>query len=194
VATDEEARAARDAKLDALHEQLAGAVEQLVSGDDWRRALEFAARFRSRSFGNTLLIWSQHLDAYEAGRVPDPEPTYVAGYKHWQVLGRQVAKGQAGYQIVAPVTGRFATTTPQDADSWRRLGRFEKPRPGEVVRSRMVGAKPACVWDVSQTTGDPIPERPTPRLPAGGARGPDPRREWSYGLCGVHGPGADEHG
>jgi len=169
VATDEEARAARDAKLDALHERLTGAVDQLVSGDDWRRALEFAARFRSRSFGNTLLIFVQHLDAFEQGLVPDPEPSYVAGYKQWQALGRQVTKGQPGYQIMAPVMGRFATSTPQDAESWRRLSRFEKPKPGEVVRSRMVGAKPAYVWDVSQTTGDPIPERPTPTLLEGEA-------------------------
>lgn len=169
MATDEETRAARDAKLDALHERLTDAVGQLVSEDDWRRALEFAARFRSRSFGNTLLIFVQHLDAFEQGRVPDPEPTYVAGYKQWQTLGRQVAKGQPGYQIMAPVTGRFATSTPQDAESWRRLGRFEKPKPGEVVRSRMVGAKPAYVWDVSQTTGDPIPERPAPTLLKGEA-------------------------
>ena len=169
MATTEEQRAARDAKLDALHERLTSAVEQLVSGDDWRRALEFAARFRSRSFGNTLLIWAQHLDAFEKGLVPDPEPAYLAGYKQWQTLGRQVSKGQPGYQILAPVTGRFATPTPHDATSWRRLGRFEKPQPGEVVRSRMVGAKPAYVWDVSQTSGDPIPERPIPRLLEGEA-------------------------
>lgn len=164
MATNEEARAIRDAKLDELHGRLVDAVAHLISGDDWRRALEFAARFRSRSFGNTLLIWLQHLDAYEVGRVPNSEPSYVAGYKQWRTLGRQVAKGQAGYQIVAPVMGRFATSTPQDSESWRRLGRFEKPKPGEIVRSRMVGAKPAYVWDVSQTTGEPIPERPTPRL------------------------------
>ncbi len=169
MATGEETRAARDAKLDALHERLTAAVEQLVSDDDWRRALEFAARFRLRSFGNTLLIFVQHLDAFEKGLVPDPEPTYVAGYKQWQSLGRQVSKGQPGYQIMAPVTGRFATSTPQDAESWRRLGRFEKPKPGEVVRSRMVGAKPAYVWDISQTTGGPYPERPTPVLLEGEA-------------------------
>ncbi|MBD8053571.1 ImmA/IrrE family metallo-endopeptidase [Rhodococcus ruber] len=160
MATDDEARAARDAKLDALHERLTDAVEALVSGDDWRQALEFAARFRARSFRNTLLILAQHEEAFEQGRVPGPEPSYVAGYKQWQALGRQVAKGQPGYMIFAPVTGRFASSTPQDAGSWRRLERFEKPKPGEVVRSRMVGAKPAYVWDVSQTTGDPIPERP----------------------------------
>ena len=169
MATDEAARATWDAKLDALHEKLAGAVEQVVSGDDWRRALEFAARFRSRSFGNTLLIWAQHLDAHDAGRVPEPDPTYVAGYKQWQSLGRQVDKGQPGYMIFAPVTGRFASSSPSDPESWRRLDRFEKPKPGEVVRFRMVGAKPAYVWDVSQTSGGPVPERPRPVLLEGEA-------------------------
>jgi hypothetical protein len=169
MATTEEARAARDAKLDALHERLTGAVGQLVSGDDWKRALEFAARFRSRSFNNTLLIWAQHLDAFEQGRVEVAEPSYVAGFKQWQSLGRQVVKRQAGYMIYAPVMGRFATFTPADAGSWRRLGKFEKPQPGEAVRSNIVGARPAYVWDVSQTSGDPIPERPSPVLLEGEA-------------------------
>lgn len=169
MATQDEARAAREAKLEELHARLASAVDRVVSGDDWRRAVEFAARFRSRSFGNTLLIFTQHLDAFEKGRVPDPEPSYVAGYKQWLSLGRQVAKRQPGYMIFAPVTGRFASSTPQDAESWRRLDRFEKPRPGETVRSQMVGARPAYVWDVSQTTGDPIPKRASPRLLEGEA-------------------------
>ncbi len=169
MTADEETPAARDLKLDALHERLASAVEELVTGDDWKRAVEFAGRFRSRSFGNTLLIWAQHLDGFEQGRVQAPEPSYVAGYKQWQTLGRQVEKGQPGYMIFAPVTGRFASTTPQDPASWRRLGRFEKPKPGEAVRSRMVGAKPAYVWDASQTAGDLIPERPVPVMLEGEA-------------------------
>ncbi len=79
MATREEARAEREAKLAALHEKLAGAVDQLVSGEDWACALAFTARFRSRSFNNTLLIWVQHQAAFEAGRVPVPVPSYVAG-------------------------------------------------------------------------------------------------------------------
>ncbi|TDO87867.1 ArdC-like ssDNA-binding domain-containing protein [Enemella evansiae] len=169
MATRQEAREAREAKLDELHERLTGAVEQLVSGPDWARALAFAARFRSRSFNNTLLIWVQHQGAYAQGRVPEPFPSYVAGYKQWQALGRQVEKGQPGYQILAPVTGRFASANPADAESWRRLGKGEKPRAGEVVRSKMVGVRPAYVWDASQTTGDPIPEPPAPRLLEGQA-------------------------
>ena len=82
----------RYSNLERLHEQLTSAVSQIVAGEDWKCALAFATRFRSRSFANTLLIWAQHLDAFEQGRVSAPEPTYVAGYKQWQSLGRQVEK------------------------------------------------------------------------------------------------------
>ena len=165
----EEARVAREAKLDGLQERLVGAVDGLVTGEDWQRAMTFAARFRSRSFNNTLLIWSQHLDAFDSGRVSVAEPSYVAGFRQWQTLGRQVDKGQSGYMIFAPVTARFASATPADAASWRRLERGEKPRAGEVSRSKVVGVKPAYVWDVSQTSGDPIPEHPMPVLLEGEA-------------------------
>ncbi|PAK94806.1 hypothetical protein B8X04_12415, partial [Brevibacterium casei] len=53
MATRQEAREVREAKLDELHKRLTSAVEQLVSGRDWARALAFAARFRSRRAGRT---------------------------------------------------------------------------------------------------------------------------------------------
>ena len=159
----------RDAKLEALHAQLTSAVEALVSGEDWKRALTFAAQFRSRSFNNTMLISAQHYAAYGEGRVPEPTPTYVAGFHQWLSLGRHVEKGQRGYGILAPVTARFASQSPADAASWHRLGRGEKPAPGEVVRSKLIGLKPTHVWDVSQTTGAPVPELPRPNLLQGEA-------------------------
>ncbi|WP_157001157.1 ArdC family protein [Agromyces laixinhei] len=169
-----------EAKLAALHEHLFASVETLVTGDEWKRALEFAARFRTRSFNNTLLIWWQHEAAYRQGRVPDPMPMYVAGFKQWQTLGRRVIAGQRGYMIFAPLTARFATSFPIDADSWRRLGRNERPRAGEIVRTRMVGVRPAYVWDVSQTDGRPLPELPTPHL----LRGEAPPGLWD-GLAAI---------
>jgi hypothetical protein len=162
-------RAARQAKLDALSDRLEQAVGQLVTGDDWLRAVAFAARFRSRSFTNTLLIYRQHAEAYEQGRVPDPEPTYVAGFRQWQCLGRCVVKGQSGYVIRCPVTARFASADPSNRESWRRLGRGEQPHPGEQVETKLIGVKPGYVWDVSQTDGDPVPERPQPMLVDGHA-------------------------
>lgn len=163
------AREARDAKLDALHEQLTAAVELLVTSADWVRAMEFATHFGSRSFKNTLLIWIQHFEAYEAGRVPEPTPTYVAGFSQWQRLGRQVIKGQSGYAIFAPVMARFASSSPADPESWRRLARRERPSPGEALRTRMVGVRPAHVWDISQTSGPAIADIPQPELLTGRA-------------------------
>lgn len=129
----------RDAKLDALQAKLTEAVEQLVTGEDWQHALEFVARFRARSLNNTMLIWIQHAVAYAEGRVPDPNPTYVAGFKQWQSLGRHVMNGQTGYQILAPVTARMASHDPNNPGGWHPLRRGEKPgdcpAPGEVVRA-----------------------------------------------------------
>jgi hypothetical protein len=162
-------RSEREAKLEALHERLTAAVESLASGEDWIRAMTFAARFRSRSFANTLLIHAQHAERYAAGSVTEPWPSYVAGFRQWESLGRSVNRGQRGYMIQAPVTARFASATPSDADSWRRLGFKERAKPGEVVRSKLVNVKPAYVWDVCQTSGDPVPDRPAPRLLEGQA-------------------------
>lgn len=75
----EDQQAAREARLDELHDKLTTAVDQLVSGEDWKRALAFAANFRSRSFNNTLLIWAQHAAAYERGLVPKPTPSVRGG-------------------------------------------------------------------------------------------------------------------
>jgi len=161
--------AAREEKLEALHQKLTESVGALVTGDDWKRALEFAAKFRSRSFNNTMLIYVQHHAAFEQGRVPHPTPTYVAGFRQWMSLNRAVLKGQSGYAILAPVTARFASSNPSDPDSWHRLGRGEKPGYGEAVRSKLIGLKPAYVWDVSQTDGAAIPETPHPTLLQGAA-------------------------
>lgn len=168
MAATEDVQATREAKLDALEERITRSVHELVTGDDWRRAMEFAAKFRTRSFNNTLLIWAQHMEAYEQGRVPTPTPTWVAGYEDWKKLGRWAEKG-GGYQIRGPVKARYASATPNDPASWRRLAKRETPRPGEVVRRRMVGVVPAWVWDVSRTHGAPLPELPNPVLPEGEA-------------------------
>ncbi len=169
MTTQVRGRAAREARLEALQEQLSESVAALATGEDWKRALTFAAQFRGRSFGNSMLIAAQHFAAYNEGRVPDPMPTYVAGFHQWLSLGRSVAKGQHGYGILAPVTGRFASFTPDDPNSWRRLARNEKPSPGEHARTRMIGVKPTYVWDISQTAGDPVPELPRPVLLQGQA-------------------------
>ena len=167
--TPEEAALAREEKLAEFGEKIERAVERLVTGDDWIRAIAFAAQFRSRSFLNTIAIYLQHQEAHGKGLVPESMPTYVAGFKQWQLLGRQVAKGQPGYMIQAPVTATFASADPASGE-WRRLERNERPRTGEHVSRRLVGVKPAYVWDVTQTNSEgPVPVRPMPKLLEGEA-------------------------
>lgn len=165
--TRDQKAADRQAKLDALHERLTDAVQALVTGDDWQRAMAFAAKFRRYSFGNCMLLYSQSLAAYDAGLLPEPYPRYVAGYRAWQSLGRQVRAGSRGFQILAPITARVAMA---DDGSYRRLDKGEKPAPGETVTTRMVLARPTTVFPAEYTDGDaPIPEAPSPRLLQGEA-------------------------
>jgi antirestriction protein ArdC len=157
-------------RVDEAYGVLAAAVSDLVTGPDWARAMRFAARFRSRSFKNCLLIWKQHRQAFYQGLIDAPEPTWVAGFRQWQTLGRTVIKGQHGYRIFAPVTRRLASAEPSDpAGQWRRLAKGERPRAGESVRATMIGVKTATVFDICQTDGKPLPEVLVPRVVTGQA-------------------------
>ncbi len=158
---------ASDRALERASQALETGVAELVSGQDWLRAVAFAARFRSRSFANTLRIWVQHSQAYAEGRVAEPYPSLVAGYTDWQKLGRWPT--QQGYVIHAPRTARFAV--PATGGEPRQLRKGEKPRAGETVRERIVGVKPVHVFDVSQTDGAPVPTQPRPVLLTGQAPG-----------------------
>jgi hypothetical protein len=55
--------------------------------------LAFTARFHRYSLNNQMLIYLQC-----------PHATYVAGYRSWQELGYQVARGEKGIRILAPRT------------------------------------------------------------------------------------------
>ncbi len=88
--------AAREAKLEALQQQLTAAVSALVTGEDWKRALEFAAKFRSRSFNNTMLIYVQHFNAFQQGRVPEPNQVRADGFTKLRLLATREATPRLG--------------------------------------------------------------------------------------------------
>ena len=82
---------------------------------------------------------------------------------------RSVPRGRWRVPVRSPYKARFASATPDDPMSWRRLAKGEKPKAGEAVRRRMAGVVPAFVWDVSRTHGAPVPELPSPKLLTGEA-------------------------
>jgi hypothetical protein len=165
---DHEARLA--GKVAAAQEVLEAEVASLVTGDDWLRFLQLQSRLHVYSPNNVMLICAQHARAYAEGRVPDPCPSYVAGFRTWQALDRAVQRGQHGYMVLAPLrrTLRFAT---DQVGNTRVLARHDRLAPGEVESrsSALRGFGIEHVFDVSQTHGAPLPEPPHPQLLEGEA-------------------------
>ncbi|MGI8753320.1 MAG: serine/arginine repetitive matrix protein 2 [Acidimicrobiales bacterium] len=157
-------------KVDAAQAVLAGEVEALVTGDDWRGYLDLAARLHAYSPNNIMLVRSQHAQAFADGRVPAAEPTFIAGFGTWKALGRSVERGQHGYMVLAPV--RYQQRAAVGADG---KPRFLKPDESATVdetesaRQVLRGFRIEHVFDVSQTTGEPLPDPPRPELIAGDA-------------------------
>lgn len=123
-------------KTDIL-DQLRAGIEQLTSSEQWTRWLDVQRRFHHYSWGNCLLISLQRPDA-----------TYVAGYRRWQQLKRQVRKGEKGIAILAPIVNRVPRSADRDDDAVE----------GEDVLHVVRAFRTAFVFDVTQTDGEPLPQ------------------------------------
>lgn len=133
----------REERLARVHERLVAAVEDPVHSPSWARMLAIAARFPTYSPSNILLIGAQRPDA-----------TQVAGIRTWNSLGRRVLKGEHGIAILAPCLyqrrddeGRTAPPSPSSGSADAERGRRE-----------LRGFRVVHVFDVTQTTGDPLPD------------------------------------
>ena len=100
-------------------------VEKLRTSTGWQQWLRVAAKFPTYSLRNQLLIAAQRPDA-----------TWVAGYRTWQQLGRQVNRGERGIAIYAPLLRRERSEAdePQIVLAGFRVVRvfdiIRTPRPG----------------------------------------------------------------
>ena len=89
-----------------------------------------------------------------------PEATLVAGYQAWQKkFNRQVKRGEKGIQIIAPAPFKekqeIEKTDPETGEIV--IGKDGQPET-EVVERVITKFRVTTVFDVSQTTGEPIPE------------------------------------
>jgi hypothetical protein len=166
--TREQYRETMAAKVAAAQEVLSAEVGSLVSGDDWRRFLNFQAQLHDYSANNVMLIFAQHGRAYEEGRVPEPAPTFIAGFETWRALGRSVERGQHGYAILAPMRGTRREARDSEGNV-RALARGDRPNAGETDTPVLRGFTVATVFDASQTSGKALPSAPRPHLLKGEA-------------------------
>src|SRR4051812_5788220 len=127
--------AAREERLEVLHEALVAKTSALTTSEGWLSYLDFASKFRNYSMNNLLLILIQC-----------PTATRVAAYRKWTEVGRQVRKGERAISIFAPL-----------------MRKREDAKTGEEKRY-ISGFRLVPVFDVSQTEGDPLPEPVLPVL------------------------------
>ena len=145
--------------------RIEAAVAAIQSGTEWRTYLKLQSSLYRYSANNVLLIAGQHAAAFEHGLVATPWPLYVAGFNTWRALDRSVAKGQHGYQILAP-NRRAARVATDSGGHSRTLGTDEAPSADESLETRRVlrGFCIEHVFAAEQTTGSPLPEPPMPKV------------------------------
>ena len=139
----------REEQLKQITEQLEQGVAEIFTSEKYSEYLNTMAKFHNYSFNNTLLIAMQK-----------PEATLVAGYQAWQKkFNRQVKRGEKGIQIIAPAPFKekqeIEKTDPETGEIV--IGEDGQPET-EVVERVITRFRVTTVFDVSQTTGEPIPE------------------------------------
>ena len=134
----------REQRLAALRIRLQAAAQDVRTAEDWARCLQAAARLPAETWANVLLISAQR-----------PGATLVKGYEAWRAVGRHVNRDEKGIEI-------FSGRAPADT---------QPPRPAGTASRAAAGATrttSSYVWDLSQTSGQPLPARTPIRSPPAG--------------------------
>lgn len=131
--------------MDSILESLKAGVADLFTSERYADYLKTMAKFHNYSFNNTILIAMQRPDA-----------TLVTGYKNWQSMGRQVKKGEKGITIIAPAPVKSKKQR-KVLDQEHRPVFDEQGNPVlEEIEVKIPRFKAITVFDIAQTTGEPI--------------------------------------
>lgn len=125
-------------RIEAIRAEIDTAIGNLNTAAQWQEWLEYTSRFPNRSLRNQLLI-----------RMQRPDATFVLGFGDWKDLGRDIIEGTKAIWINAPKFKKKKDLKPKGS-----------PPADDDNEKVMVGALPVPVYDVAQTTGDPLPQRP----------------------------------
>ena len=132
-----------------------GLKEYMTTDEQFKKVLDTMAKFYHYSANNVLLIAMQM-----------PTATYVASYTSWQKkFKRQVKKGQRGLSIITPAP--YKKTEEQEVinpDTGKPVMNRDGTPITEEVEVTVPRYKVAKVFDLSQTTGAPLPELDVPEL------------------------------
>ncbi len=143
----------KKAEIEDMIKRIDEGVKAYFESDKYREYLKFASKFTDYSARNTLLINMQKPDA-----------TLVAAFGKWKQLGRNVERGEKGIEILAPVVYKTnmieKTDRPAVDEFGNKLYNDDGTEKMETIEKPMTGLafKKTYVFDVSQTSGEEIPE------------------------------------
>ena len=136
-------------KVKEITDKLEEGLKELFESEKYKSYLSTMSKFHNYSFNNTLLIALQRPDA-----------TLVAGYQAWQKnFNRHVNKGERGIRILAPAPYKIK----EERDKLDPVtGEVMLDKDGmpqtEEVEVKIPAFRAVSVFDVKQTSGEPIPE------------------------------------
>lgn len=136
-------------RLKEITDSIEQGIQELFQSEKYKQYLRTMSRFHRYSVNNTMLIYLQKPDA-----------TLVAGFNKWRdQFGRSVNKGEHGIKIIAP-TPYKKKIQKEKLDPDTQLPMLDAD--GKVITEekeiKIPMYKPVTVFDVSQTSGKPLPE------------------------------------
>ena len=136
-------------RLKEITDSIEAGIKELFESEKYQQYLQTMSRFHRYSVNNTMLIYMQKPDA-----------TLVAGFNKWRdQFERNVNKGEHGIKIIAP-TPYKKKIEEQKLDPDTRLPMLDAD--GKVIMEekeiKIPMYKPVTVFDVSQTSGKPLPQ------------------------------------
>lgn len=135
-------------QIDEITKKLEEGVKALFDSEKYMNYLKVMSKFHNYSFNNSLLIAMQM-----------PQASLVAGYSKWKnTFHRQVEKGQKAIKIIAPSPYKIDKIQDKiDPDTNRPMLDSSGNTIKEKVKVVIPAYKVTNVFDVSQTSGEPIP-------------------------------------
>ncbi|GAB7120926.1 hypothetical protein JCM9743_33960 [Natrinema sp. JCM 9743] len=137
--------------IEAWIQDLVDEVDDAVSSEQFTEWLDVQSRFHDYSHRNTLLI-----------KLQCPHATRVAGYRTWQnEFDRHVKEGETAIWIWAPIIAKQCPDCGNSPSYHERSDCEYDETPLDSWEKGLVGFRPAPVFDISQTDGEPLPDLET---------------------------------
>lgn len=135
-------------KIDDIMQKLEQGIKDVYDSEKYKNYLTVMSKFYLYSYNNAMLIMMQKPDA-----------TRIAGFNAWKNnFKRYVNKGEKGIEILAPAPYKIKKELPKvDPITKKQILKTNGEIETEEVEMTIAAFKPVYVFDVSQTSGEPLP-------------------------------------